>query len=1248
MTPSFRVDAAYFYALTANLPIQVSADVRYRLAVTTDASSIVDTLQGALDAGVLAAADVTITPDQAARRLSALGDADGTGPTVNAASVGTALVTAWLGPVDVTTFWNGVLGSPTEAAAHLALVICALIQAGDPTKLLGALAAEGITVTSVKDLDPTAYGGSGGITYAQWLQTFSDHPEAVPAFAKVGTKPITAATPPAERAKILNEQTSAFVRRFAQFFDVPAITPGAPVPLPGSLPQLDTPQPDAISAFAAAYVAQGHPGFAFGQSDPLDANAASQAAAAVFPGDARAQAWLVEAASAVNALHYVTHLGGVSPMLRFSLTEALYARGFTSTTSIAALTADDLQDALIGTPAYPFAQQIQKRALGASPPVQPAAPPGGSFGPINDGTLANCVPPPWLSPLGPVAYLRDLWLLSESATCEAPDGDGSAPTLGAAVSGRRGPLGDQLLATKANLERALPRIDLVNECLETVVAHGTVDVVYQTSGGVEDAVRLRAAVPEHSSPGPAIAAAYAKLGSDFTAPVLPYAQPLDVCRSYLHELRTSRFAAMHRFRKDVAELVLDPDPAHLPADFATYRLRYPVRMEIARELLGVSPEEQAQLFTGPIGPGLLAELYGFPPSASPSWMQTVTKLSELLARTGLTYCEMAALQRSGFVAFQAGAQGQVGGMGDLPACEPCYLDKYLVVFAGSPEPALARIAVLARLWRKLQHVPGARYTFDALADIATVLRLFPTAGSTATGPDFLRQLAAFQMLRDDLDLPLVDAHDTTPGTGADRTHLLALFAMPPSLAPAPRKWEWAVETLVDRIRHHARTHHHGEPRPSELVKLLTDNLDPLSRLAGFDPSDPERRWHAEPTHALRFAEVLSKLMASHFSVGEILYLFTVGDALDGDDPFPLPSAEEARDMPLDLPDDASERALSALRRKLLEVDVSDEDARAWTWTRIERSLRGELGFQAAPGGADPVLALGRHFFPRIVERAGTTADARDRQYRFPLGSTTAEMWNAPSDGPLHYDAGAHPQGELWAEIPLADEAVLEKLSRVRPLMGSEKEAVRALYFMPRIDLAPFAFLFPTFEEADRRLIQDPDEEGRWAYFQRSFARAHARCRIIARHLAEHVAAATGGEMHEGHDEALAWRLLRHLLADENEPKAGSWESPDGKPPATLWSRPSGGAFAALLGLAGTGSSASSGSTLRALCCGARCAAQWTPSGACATAGTPPFRRSCPRSRRPCPRPRRALPACATASRSRTRMATRSGARRGTR
>src|SRR5262249_50623763 len=102
-------------------------------------------------------------------------------------------------------------------------------------------------------------------------------------------------------------------------------------------------------------------------------------------------------------------------------------------------------------------------------------------------------------------------------------------------------------------------------------------------------------------------------------------------------------------------------------------------------------------------------------------------------------------------------------------------------------------------------------------------------------------------------------------------------------------------------------------------------------------------------------------------------------------------------------------------------------------------------------------------------------------------------------------------------------------------------------------------------------VQEPGEHERFAFFRAEFALFHRRCRLIADHLTAHVAAATG--MHgvdHAQAQARAWRILRTLLADENLAKS-PWEDDSGQPPEVTWTpRPSGGAFAALLGLIGTG------------------------------------------------------------------------------
>jgi hypothetical protein len=55
---------------------------------------------------------------------------------------------------------------------------------------------------------------------------------------------------------------------------------------------------------------------------------------------------------------------------------------------------------------------------------------------------------------------------------------------------------------------------------------------------------------------------------------------------------------------------------------------------------------------------------------------------------------------------------------------------------------------------------------------------------------------------------------------------------------------------------------------------------------------------------LRFAEILAKIWASKFTVSEILFLFTNGEHLTGDDPFPYTEEPEACKNPLNAPEDS--------------------------------------------------------------------------------------------------------------------------------------------------------------------------------------------------------------------------------------------------------------------------------------------------------------------------------------------------------
>ena len=142
-------------------------------------------------------------------------------------------------------------------------------------------------------------------------------------------------------------------------------------------------------------------------------------------------------------------------------------------------------------------------------------------------------------------------------------------------------------------------------------------------------------------------------------------------------------------------------------------------------------------------------------------------------------------------------------------------------------------------------------------------------------------------------------------------------------------------------------------------KELDKNLDPLSSLAGFDEADP---WYANPTSTLRFAEIVSRVYASQFTLGEINLLFTANEHIRWDDPFILPNVLEAVVDPLKYPDD--EFSLWKLRRRLIHISLSEEDISDWNWKKVARSLH-DLGYVPSVEN-DALTSLGEHFFPHAL------------------------------------------------------------------------------------------------------------------------------------------------------------------------------------------------------------------------------------------------------------------------------------------
>lgn len=1193
-------------------------------------------------------------------------------------------------PSDEITFWTSE--STAQPAAYLELVLWALTQGYMiPAPTNASLATE---ITTTLPLAPPTVASLVAVTNAQWTAFFTAHPTWLPPAAQSGNLAARISNFLAYLQKFFSVSDSsvastifyvttidanpgdAFAGAVLTFASTTGVVPGMSVSgavsgintiAPGTLvdgpPNQPTPTTVHLKTaltgdvpagttitFTTNYASAGASGLPVLQAPSTDWLASclgfygayvwgsgfnltnlQAAAAQVFPNDTCAQAWLVNAIVAIDALYQILIADTTSPVpanLQFSVVEALYARGFTSAADVTELIAADFQTALTGTVAYDYAAGLFAAAQTISPNTPPSSS-GGTFQPINpDGLLTNCIPAPCRSPLGPIEYLHEMLQVSPSGTCNNPlaaPGTGQS-TLGSVIAQRRGPLGE-LAASCANLETPLPLIDIVNECLEFMAATpATNGTVYNTSAdavagyvlckegceeekksdsGCHDPAELLCALPEYSTPGTPVVSSdplesnqnvepvvYDILKWDFSACCLPYSQELDVNRTYLRYFSTCRFEVMRTFRKCITEFVLDP--ANPPNGFESYLWRYPVRIDIAIEYLGITPEEYQQVFQGvmpdpcgppqdnrdkPRAPLQPWQLYGFAPAKDPNrlWEQTVIQLPEFLRCTCLTYCEFLELWKSQYVVFSDGAEED----GNFPDCEPCCLEKHWLKFDNSPVPnpppqpapnpptpapnqpaatqsdsqqSLGQLAIFIRLWRKLKDVCGAGYSFARLRDICDVLQLYNSGG---LNQDFIRQFAAFQMLRDQFRLPLVNPADK-PAAGAidaDRTQLLALW-----VGESAAQWTWAVRQLCEGVERHAKCRHKCDHRTAEFTKLLESNLDELSVLAGFDPTSSTASWQALPTHTLRFAEVLAKLYASRFHIDEIFYLFTTGAQSEAGNLFPQQGNDDALEFPLNLPEDEHHHSLWKLRHKLLEAHVSDEDVDHWSWSRIGTALREEFGYNAAD-----VLAFGRHFFPSTVQSAGYQVDAQQRRYSSNLAGaqTTPGMWSTPPDGPFQYDATA---GALFIQLPLIDKEVIEQLEKVQQLNANEQTAVQDLYFQPRATLAQFAFLFADFAEAQQHLIQEREEHERWNYFRRQFALCHKRCRVLAEHLGAHVGFATHQDRPEGVGDAFI--ALRELHGDENNP--GNWQNDTGKPPAVPWPGPNGGAFAALLGLTGTG------------------------------------------------------------------------------
>ncbi|KAJ3495672.1 hypothetical protein NLG97_g3228 [Lecanicillium saksenae] len=1225
IVPAFTVPAAYFYALMTTYAISQDCDTRLKLLLTTPRDTLTVSLNLAIDAGVLGSRDrsdnlihykstlnssnnVNINELQALRRIIALQ------ASVRAPTPGQVVVSKNETVKRVITNWLQFSGQEDMMASEVwfkndldyLIMLFEIIAPGEEaliSKMLEDLRKApppgvdlGDVVKNVSDLL--------SVTEQQWLQFFERHSELMPDEYLLGD---------------LKQRVHAFVQHITKVifvFPPPSASEGnatqPPTPhLGGSLTH------DVLVHFFNSYQ-----NFAFDAD--MDASKVEEmkvAALLAFDNDAVVSSFVVDAAVELWFLYRVTNLTGtdkryrfahrvdsdlflavmvqtqpisggeapeesavtqagpISNELRFSYMEALHARGFVRAERIQSVARAAFIRAMSGTVAYTRAGEIHDEALKLPRDDSPYNPePGNSFQPINGGGLTDCEPPCHLSPFGPVQYLSHLLKFSFSED-----------TIASLLSTRRSD-SRQLMATETNLGVPVPLVDIVNENLEYIVAgrgqggpvHNTIDNYHNDLDipngpefrmsqeiSIEDSLR---ALPQHSTSKMPLEQpeAYAKLKSSAAGSELPYERGADVSSTYLEALASSRYEILRTFSRDITEFAQDASKE--PSEFQKQLRRLPVRYPVALSFLGITPAEETLIFSGKMATSTAMELLGIG-KKDETYPSKPFMVSEFILQAGITYCDFLALHQSNFIKF-----GPRKPALEFPKCLPCCDEKLSMQFDGE-EPQnvqLLRLAIFVRLWRRVSH--HHTVSMVVLGDICKILGLF---GDQNVNPEFLRQLASLLMIQAHWSLPWT-SNETAPDSQAppyQRTRLLAIWS---GQAPTTSEFKWALSAIINGIKYGAKATYSCPDRSAEWERLLVENFETIALLSGFDK---DHKWSANPTSTIRFMEILSKIYASEFTIGEIVFIFTTYPHLRSDDPFPSTEEDESLDDPFNVPEDVRKQGLWALRRRLLDVEVCDAEIEQWSWPKIEAMLY-EMGY-APHGEVYSLVYLAEHFFPEILAEQGIDVPEENRRFTATLnGTSTPSIWgplNACT--PFFYSRPSESEySSLWAKLPLSDDEVLEALRKTRQLSNSEAAAVQKVYLKPRTALAPFALLFSNFNEAARTMTEEKCVYRRFKFFQREISIFYKRCKAIAHHIHDAVRSAARDDsaeccspgFHDHHDcdgLKVAWKVLLNLIADENRPFT-SWESDNdegGAPQDFTWHPHfSGGAFAALLGICGTG------------------------------------------------------------------------------
>ena len=350
LNPPIMVPAEFFYALGASLPPQIGVDRRVEMATLETEQRTLDQFAIAIEGGWIEATAPPVNPinaTQAARRLRALRPDTSQIPAIPQADIG-QVVTGWLGyqgaSVDLPAFWDTVAtgGNATRRKQYLTLVLWSVTKSFVPPPGAQTLAAR-----IIADFAMNVSGDVPAVTEDGWRTYFTTNPSFLPDFTLPGT--------PAERAE-------AWIRYLKRFFSVAFSASLAPSIEGGGPPTLGLSITDVVGWFSNAWSAATSTDFDFGAYpwNEADVDASLDTMFNTSVDGLAARCWLKQALATVGQLTLLSAV--VDPELRFSITEALFARGFTSMADVAALSAADFAEALTGTIAYPYAAQIQALA----------------------------------------------------------------------------------------------------------------------------------------------------------------------------------------------------------------------------------------------------------------------------------------------------------------------------------------------------------------------------------------------------------------------------------------------------------------------------------------------------------------------------------------------------------------------------------------------------------------------------------------------------------------------------------------------------------------------------------------------------------------------------------------------------------------------------------------------------------------------------------------------------------------------